>query len=122
MRDTRLKALPEIRINLGNAAAWIVGAGRFLNEWFSYTGEPSLLDLENAKRWAQQAKKLIDEAIADLDGLIQDRTMLLKNGSFIGPTDLNGIDPEYEAAVADLRPLFGVPQDGPGYGEEPWWM
>jgi hypothetical protein len=42
--------------------------------------------------------------------------MLLKNGSFIGPVDL-----EYEAAVADLHPLFGVPQDGPGYGEEPWW-
>ena len=117
MRDTRLKALPEIRINLGNAAAWIVGAGRFLNEWFSYTGEPSLLDLENAKRWTQEAKRLIDETIVDLDGLIQDRVLLLENGNFIGPTDLNGIDPKYEAYQAD-RPS---PQDGPGYGEEPWW-
>ena len=127
-----IKKLPEIRTNLSRAERWVHGAGLFLSE-VSLTGP---LDIENAKRWAQQAKKLIDEAIADLDGLIQDRVLLLKNGSFIGPTALRYesalchecgepdccVDTEYEAAVADLRPLFGVPQDGPGWGEEPWWM
>ena len=110
-----IKRLPEIRTNLWRAESWVHGAGQHLLE-------PTFSDsLEGSKRSAQEAKKLIDEAIVDLDGLIQDRAMLLKNGSFIGPTDLNGIDPEYEAAVADLRPLFGVPQDDPGWGEEPWW-
>jgi len=61
-----IKRLPEIRNELGTAVAWLIGGNRFL------VG-PDYQDLENAKRWTQQAKKLIDEAIVDLDGLIQDQ-------------------------------------------------
>ena len=109
-----MKGIKDIRYDIGVAHGWLADAREAL--YWDAADSRSL-----AKRRLQKAKALIDEAIVDLDGLIQDRAMLLKNGSFIGPTDLSGIDPEYEAAVADLRPLFGVPQDDPGWGEEPWW-
>ena len=120
--SNRIKKLPEIRQNLDDAEAWLLEARSPL---YRLANPP----LRVIKQYVQEAKKLVDEAVVDLDGLIQDQAMLLKNGSFIGPTALCHecgepdccVDTEYEAAVADLRPLFGVPQDGPGWGEEPWW-
>ena len=62
-----IKKLPEIRTNLWRAESWVHGAGQHLLE-------PTFSDsLEGSKRSAQEAKKLIDEAIVDLDGLIQDQ-------------------------------------------------
>jgi len=88
-----IKRLPEIRTNLWRAESWVHGAGQHLLE-------PTFSDsLEGSKRAAQEAKKLIDEAIVDLDGLIQDA----KN-------EADGIDPEYEAWQAAR--CGGCPQCG----------
>jgi len=62
-----IKKLPEIRTNLWRVESWVHGGNLFL------LNPPSSDDIENAKLYAQQAKKLIDEAIVDLDGLLLDR-------------------------------------------------
>ena len=87
-----MKGIMDIRYDIGVAHGWLADAREAL--YWDAADSRSL-----AKRRLQKAKALIDEAIADLDGLIQDA----KN-------EADGIDPEYEAWQAAR--CGGCPQCG----------
>jgi hypothetical protein len=87
-----MKGIKDIRYDIGVAHGWLADVREAL--YWDAADSRSL-----AKRRLQKAKALIDEAIADLDGLIQDA----KN-------EADGIDPEYEAWQAAR--CGGCPQCG----------
>lgn len=100
----------EIRLEVSRACDYVHWAHQDLN---SHSPE-----LGRAKSRLQEAKGILVEAIASIDGLMLDRAALLKNGIFFGPPDLNkadDIDPDYEAYQAAR--CGGCPQCGDDGGE-----
>jgi len=61
-----IKSVGSIRYDIGCAHEWLTMACNTL-DWTEGA------NLDHAKQRLQKAKKLIDEAIVDLDGLIQDQ-------------------------------------------------
>ena len=51
----------------------IEGSIQAAENWLGRARDTLFVDLDGTKRQVQLAKKLIDEAIVDLDGLIQDQ-------------------------------------------------
>jgi hypothetical protein len=63
-----IKSIEDIRFDLGQAAQWLEEARFTLDLGCAVT-----TDINVVKADVQEAKKLIDEAIVDLDGLLQDQ-------------------------------------------------
>ncbi len=102
-----MKSLTErerIRYNIGTALLWLTQAQSSLD----WQGEGTAA-FELSKSQLQKALPLIRDAIVDLDGLVQDER-----------NKAGGIDPEYEAAVAD-RPAECPEADGVNPSFEAYW-
>jgi len=61
-----IKGVNDIKFDIRTVRSWVTRAIASL-DWVEY------LDFDRTKRELQEAKKLIDEAVVDLDGLIQDQ-------------------------------------------------